>query len=228
MDDPLVAETIFNSAWVQKEQGLSTKDSSIIEYFPQPLDTNLSVKAFHNMLEALLAEEEKNWGLANRAWQAAMDFEELQTKYKVICQGALVNLDFRDWLNNPILPDHDKLVLKLNEWQEFCRNNGVNDSLCWAYLTHARVSLAAMQFDEAEKWFNDCITTAKQHQIQYYQEIAQRETEVFEKHKKKIYALTGEGEPLSPVIQTQLVQEYLIKAKALVQQDEREKPSEGR
>jgi hypothetical protein len=43
---------------------------------------------------------------------------------------------------------------------------------------------------------------------------------VFEKHKKKIYALTREGEPISPVIQTQLVQEYLIKAKALVQEDQ--------
>lgn len=43
---------------------------------------------------------------------------------------------------------------------------------------------------------------------------------MFEKHKKKIYALTGEGESISPAIQTQLVQEYLIKAKALVQEDQ--------
>ncbi|MFX1539088.1 MAG: hypothetical protein ACFFDI_33330, partial [Promethearchaeota archaeon] len=220
MNDPLVAETIFNGAWVLKELGLLSTESPILSYVLESTDVPTSVNALQNMLEALLAEEEKNWGLANKAWQEALNYEELPTKYKAICQGALINLDFRDWLNNPILPDHDKLVVKLNEWQEFCKNNGVYDSLCWAYLTHARISLAAMQFDEAEEWFDECESIARQYQIHYYQEVAQRETEVFEKHKKKIHALTGEGEPLSPTIQTQLVQEYLIKAKALVQEDQ--------
>lgn len=77
-----------------------------------------------------------------------------------------------------------------------------------------------MQFDEAENWFNDCLKAAEEHQILYYQEVVQRETEVFEKHKNKIYALTREGEPLSPAIQSQLIQEYLLKAKATVQQEE--------
>ncbi|MFX1508400.1 MAG: hypothetical protein ACFFDC_20140, partial [Promethearchaeota archaeon] len=221
MDDPLLAETVFNIARVQKELGILSPDEPDLSYFPHSqVEVNLTVKAFHNMLEGLLAEEKKNWGLANQAWHDAMDFKDLKTKYKAICQGALVNLDFRDWLNNPIPPDHEKLVVEVNKWQEFCKNNGLNDSLCWSYLTHARIALAAMQFDEAEELFNDCLKTAEQHQILYYQEIALRETEVFEKHKRKIYALTREGEPLSPAFQTQLIQEYLIKAKTLVQEED--------
>jgi WD40 repeat protein len=222
MEDLMVAETIFNIAWVQKDQGMLPKPESVMKLFPQSSDSDLSVNAFYNMLEAVMAEEEKNWGMANKAWQAALDYTDLEINYKAICQGSLVNLEFRDWLSNPIPPDYEKLQIKVEDWQELCANNNLINTLCWAYLTHARIALAAMQFDEAENRFNDCLRTAEEYDITYYQEVVQRETEVFEKHKNKIYALTREGEPISPSMQTQLVQEYLLKAKAIVKQDESE------
>ena len=220
MDDQLIAETVFNIAWVQSEIDLLSRDDPVLEYFPLSPDENMNVSAFRSMLDALLAEGEKNWGLATKAWQAALDYPDLEIKHRGICQGSLVNLDFRDWLSNPIPPDYEKLTFQVEEWQEFCKKNSLIDVLCWAYLTHARIALAAMEFDVAENLFNDCLTTAEEHHILYYQELIQRETEVFKTHKNRIYALTREGEPISPSIQSQLVQEYLLKAKAIVKEED--------
>ncbi|MFX1505287.1 MAG: WD40 repeat domain-containing protein, partial [Promethearchaeota archaeon] len=189
IDLPLVAETIFNILWIKKEWGEFIVNDPTLDHFPQPSDSELTIKAFYNMIEAILAEEQKNWGLANNAWQAAMEFKDFTAEYHAICQGSLVNLEFRDWLSNPIPPDYEKLISQVEEWQEFCKNNSLIGTSCWAYLTHARIALAAMDFDEAEDWFNDCLKTAEEHQIIYYQELVQRETQVFEKHKNKIYAL---------------------------------------
>jgi WD40 repeat protein len=220
LDDPLVAETVFNTVWIQKDLGVLPQIESLMKYFPQPPHSDLAVKPFHNMLEAVIAEEEKNWGLATRAWQAALAYTDLEIKYRAICQGSLVNLEFRDWLTNPIPPDYEKLISQVEEWRKFCEDNNLNVTLCWAYLTHARIALAVMQFDEAGNLFSDCMKTAEENQIIYYQELVRKETEVFEKHKNKIYALTREGEPISPSIQSQLVQEYLLKAKAIVKEED--------
>ncbi|MFX0210636.1 MAG: hypothetical protein ACFFDT_31945, partial [Candidatus Hodarchaeota archaeon] len=215
LDQQTVAETVFNSTWLKREMGLLEKNDPISDYFPQPPYNDLIVVAYRNMLDALFAEENKNWGLASEFWQAAVKNEGIIPKYTALCKGSLINLEFRDWLNDPIRPTHNQLSLKVEELQRFCETNNLVEDLSRSYLIHARIELAALNFDEAEQWIQKCKQNAIKNELNYYKEIAAREEELFKNHKENIYSQTErETEPLTPIKHVDLIRKYLAKVKA--------------
>ncbi|MFW9906494.1 MAG: hypothetical protein ACFFFH_19435, partial [Candidatus Thorarchaeota archaeon] len=209
-NDSLIAQTIFLVAQIQKERQELTSDSSILKIFPRRPFSNQAVEAIDNMLKALLAEAERNWGLANSAWQAALTYEELSNDLQVICQGALVGSDTRSWLENPSETSREMLKVQLDKWQKACQMNKQYAGVCQAFLLRARVAFASAQFDEVEKSLKQCSDIAETNKLSIFQEAALKEKTILLRHKKRIEEEMAK--PLSPEEQSQVMQEYIKEA----------------
>ena len=94
--------------------------------------------------------------------------------------------------------------------------------MCRAYLLHARVVLAMFKLDEVEKWLYRCLQTAEKASLSRYQNIANKEIEVFLKHKQRILDFLVSDIPLSPQEQEQRVVEYVEYIKNLISLEEEE------
>lgn len=214
-NEALIARTIFQVAQIQKERRELTVDSSILKIFPKT--PFAAVEAIDHMLQALLAEAERNWGLSNVAWQAALKYEELDSDLRIICQGALVESEVRSWLENPIDSKRALLVEHLDKWQEECQQHHLYPSLCQADLLRARISFASVQFDDVEKRIEHCLEIAETKKLSIYQEAARREKVILLRHKNQIEKEMAK--PISPEEQEKVMQEYIKAAVELLQKE---------
>jgi WD40 repeat protein len=209
-DEISKAKIIYYIARIQKERHELTTDSSILKLFPPtPYDDDI-IEAINYMLEAQLAEAEKNWGLANKSWQEALSYEGLDIELRLISQGSLLNWEIKDWLDNPIESSRETLLSHLNDWEEACQINQQIPNICQAYLFRARISFASFQFEEVEKWLKQCSELAEKNNISIYQEIARKETKIFFHHKEKIQEEIQK--PVSAEEQARVLQEYIKEA----------------
>ncbi|MFQ5978620.1 MAG: WD40 repeat domain-containing protein [Candidatus Heimdallarchaeota archaeon] len=213
----LVAETIYHLVRLQKEMELLTADNSILQRFPQPPYDDPTIEGLDHMLQALVAESEKNWGLAESAWHTALDTPGLSIGFLTRCQGALVEAEIRKWLSNPSAPIQDKLRSRLDSWQEACETNQQFESLCQVYLLRAKVALASFQFEEMEQWLAQCLTTAETADLQHYQEIARNEVAKSAEHKERLSALIDKERLLVPEEKEKILHEYIRKAVLIIE-----------
>ncbi|MFX1512649.1 MAG: hypothetical protein ACFFCQ_08690 [Promethearchaeota archaeon] len=204
----LIAETIFNCAWIQAKSLGSIRDS-ILQHFPKPPYTDPRVEAFKYMIQALTAETMRNWGAVKEAWQIALNSENLDITYQIICQGALVEVEVRDWLSDPTISGQEEILSHLNKWQKTCETNGYIESLCQVYLLQVRFNLATFQLNEAQEWLERCLKIAEEEKLILYQNIAQKEKEVFTQQKKRFMALSETEKLHSPEEQEKRLQEYI-------------------
>ena len=212
-NDFFLAENLVRIGMIQRDTDFLSPESSIIKRFPQPPYENPLIISFHHMLQALIAESEKNWGSADRSWRKALSFEGLDSEFQLICQEALLSSEVRSWLNNPLPSKKEDLLLRLERWQEECIDHKQYNSLCKVYLLRVRVELATFQFDKAEKWLNLCLKTAQETNLNHYIKIAQEEIEIYLQHKEQI----------SHVDQEKQIQEYIKEALASLEKIERER-----
>jgi WD40 repeat protein/tetratricopeptide (TPR) repeat protein len=204
------ATTIFWIAQVQRERQELTADSSILKLFPQSPYNDPIFEAIDYMLQALLAEADKNWGLANESWQTALDFKKLDIKFSLICQRALLEFRVKNWMENPVREEQESLTSQLNELEEECRTTQHFGTLCQVFLMHAKVAFASVQFDEVENWLNQCSEIAEKNKLLIYQEAATKEKTILLRHKSKIQEEIDKR--VSPEEQMKVLQNYIKEA----------------
>jgi WD40 repeat protein len=205
----LIAESVFKVALIQKEMNTLTAQSSILRRFPSPIILNPIVNAFDLMIQALIAERNENWGSADNSWQSALNIEELDIEFKMICQGALLTSEFRSWSAKSMSTPPEVFLKSLTRWQKICEKNQLYDSLCKAYLLQARVALATGQFNDVDDWFDKCLIIANEENLKRYKEIAEKEIEIFQQYKSKITSLVESKIPIPRVEQEKRFQEYI-------------------
>lgn len=208
--ESMFAHTVFHIAYIQKERRELTADSSILKLYPKSPFSNITIEAIDHMIQALLAETERNWGVANKAWKAALSCEELNTEFQIICQGAMVESEVRNWLEDPSDTSYDTMLSQLDTWQVAGQENQQYPSICQAYLLRARVSFASVKFEEVEQWLEHCSEIAETHNLRIFKEAARKEKSILLRHKKRIEEELAK--PISPEEQTQLMQEYIKEA----------------
>ena len=164
------------------------------------------------MIQALLAEKDENWGLAHNKWQEALDLEELEIEHKLVCQGAILESQYRSWVIKSADSIDEAFIKQLEGWQESCQIQKQFESLCQAYLLRTRVDLARFRLDDVEKWLNLCLTTAKVANIKRYYDIAQKENQVFQQHKERILTVLEGEKPLTLKEQELRYQKYVKEA----------------
>jgi hypothetical protein len=164
------------------------------------------------MLQALVAEADKNWGFAENAWQMALETEGLDIAYQTRCQGALVEAEVRKWLSNPSAPVQETLRARLDKWQKTCEMGQQFESQCQVYLLRAKVALASFQFEEMENWLEQCLMTANAADLRHYQDLARQEIAKSAEHREKLGALIDKERLLVPEEKEKILHEYIRKA----------------
>ncbi len=217
---PLTAEAIFKVAWVQTEKETLTAASSVLTRFPKQSHKIPTVEAFDLMIQALVAETEKRWEAAEKSWTAALQTEGLSNEYQLLCEGALVKSEFRNWLVNPVESIEERMKSRLDEWQKASKNHQLSDMLCEAYLLHAKIALGSYQFNQVEEWLKLCKATAETAGLTIYLSKADSESEAFLQHKQRLFDLLEEEKALSEEDQIQVVQSYLRKVLEIVKEED--------
>ncbi|MHA2362936.1 MAG: hypothetical protein ACXAC7_03195 [Candidatus Hodarchaeales archaeon] len=211
-DQPSIALTVFLVARLQQENNILTPESSILRRFPSQPFEDSSIKAFDHMIQALLAEIRGYWGVAKSNWELATNTEDLLLKYRMLSLGALIELDFRDWVSSPSDTGKELLIAKLDDWQKSCEENNFLDQLCHVYLLRAKIHFTAFEFPQAEDLLNKSLNTAQKANLTLYQERTREEIETLNHHKHNILTLMKSGELLSPEEEQRQLQAYLTKA----------------
>ncbi|MHA1945495.1 MAG: WD40 domain-containing protein [Candidatus Hodarchaeales archaeon] len=85
----LIVETVFLIALIKKEKQDLTTESSILNHIPQPPHDDKRIETLNSMIKALLTELDKNWGTAAVKWQNILGIDDLEEKYRIICQVSL-------------------------------------------------------------------------------------------------------------------------------------------
>ena len=207
--EELVAETLFRIAQVQKEIQTLNRDSCIFQRFPRTLFGDASIDAFYHMIEALLAETEKNWGSAKKDWEMALNIKKLNEKYQVICLCAIAESEFYFWLSNPTEKSKEELFIRLDKLERQCERKQYLDCLCIVYLLRARIDLATFQFEGVGSWLKQCLKVAENAEIKLYYDIAIQENENLLQLKKQTSSLLQLEAPLTQEEQVKRVQEYV-------------------
>jgi hypothetical protein len=208
----LMAEAVFKVAWLQKEDQTLSIERAFFWRFPTPPYETPIIEALDQMLQALSAESEKNWPAAEKAWQKALQTEGISIEYQLLCQGALVQSNFRNWLIHPLDSIKERVLSQLTEWLKASEHQQFFDKVCEAYLLHARIALASYQFDQVEEWLKLCSTTAENASLNLYLDKVKIESEAFLLHKQRLFLLLEEEKALSHEDQMKVIQSYLREA----------------
>ena len=204
-----IAETLFRIAQAQKETNTLTLNSIVFQRFPRSIFGDVIIDAFYYMIQALLAETEKNWGSAKKEWQQALKIERLDEKFKVICQVAIAESEFFIWLSNPTDEAKKELLNGIDTLEQQCENTQCLNCLCQVYLLRARIYLATYQFDKVKLWLKKCLTASEHTGKRLFYDIAIQEYKNLHRLKKQISSLFKLEASLTPEEQVRRVQEYL-------------------
>ncbi len=222
-NDSLRADIVFRIAHIYKELQELTANSLVLKLLPQRSDPLPVIEAVNHMLLALVAEAEQNWGIAIKAWNTALDYTEADSELQLICQGAVIGLDVKNWLNNPDTTTRESLLTRLDEWQEACRIKQQFASLCHAYLLQARIAFTLVQFEKMERLLERSLEIANEHNLKIYLELIYKEKDLFLQHRDQISALLEAERAVSPEEKMKILQDYMKTALEIVDSQKKEK-----
>ena len=93
-DEVMIANTLCRLILIQKAENTLTNDTKYLERFPQPPYVSTLIKSCRNIIDALIAEVEKNWKQAMINWQAALISKEIEDSFQMICQKSLIEAEY--------------------------------------------------------------------------------------------------------------------------------------
>jgi hypothetical protein len=216
--DRFIAETVYLMAKVHKEMTLLSEESSFLRRFPKPKNVPSIIHGFDLMVKALLAEQSNNWGVAEQAWREAAT-TDIEVRYQLICQGALLELEFQSLLTNPDDAAEEVFLVSLTKWQDQCKENQLHQELCHAYILRGKYSFAKYQLDNVDPWYELCMSLAQETGLDRYYVLAQDERANFLQHRQQLAGLLETDKLLSPEEQESRFQEYMRNALKSLEKD---------
>ncbi|MHA2246987.1 MAG: WD40 domain-containing protein [Candidatus Hodarchaeales archaeon] len=208
-NDVWTAKTTFNICRFFKDIGELSQNSDILQRFPTLYKKNSLLESLYYMVNAIVAEAKKDWISAKRDWKLASSYRNLDTTYLNICKRALIEIEIKQWLNNPSGLIPAELATNLDSWQQECETNRDNESLCSLLFLRARIALASYQFEDVTEYLDQCAQNAKNSSFKLFLNMVQQEKSRFREYKERITALIEAEKFISTEERTQLVQEYI-------------------
>ncbi|MHA2329605.1 MAG: WD40 domain-containing protein, partial [Candidatus Hodarchaeales archaeon] len=210
-NDQLIAESVFKLSRLQVEMEELSSESIFLQQFPKRQKDEV-IEGLSLMLQALLAEAEKEWKRAGIAWQHAFEFQALEPQYQILCQSKVIENKVKSWLNNPTGSIDNNLLQSMEKWQQECQTKQYPEGLCSLLFLRARIELASFQLDEVEEWLTQCERIAEENGLKRYQILVQTERARFIQYKRNIADILEVEKKLTPQKQMELARDYLRKA----------------
>jgi tetratricopeptide (TPR) repeat protein len=218
-----IAETVFKVVRVQKELNLLSKESSILRRFPKEFSEFSIQNSFNQMIQALIAEKDGNWGLAEKAWKKTLNNDKLDLEYKMMCQGALIESEFRNWVLNPVEDLQETFFDRVNKWIKDCEENQLIEGRYQAYLLHAKIALSKFQLKEADQWLDKCLSISTNKKLKIYDDIASERKNNLVNQKQTIKSIKESTLFITPEEQEKEMFKYINKALRTIEKEKRKK-----
>ncbi len=190
-------------------QGKLTSESEILTKFPSPPYETPIIEAYQQIINALLAQQEGNWGIAKKAWQGALIIEGLDFEYQLLCHEALTEIIFHEWRRTALSTTLNLLYKHLDGWEHLCKKNNLIPSLCKALLIRAKLLIASFQLHEAELLLNQALMYAEKSGLYLHANLAQKEISYLQSQNKNILNLDGYAKKHFEQIQIEELNSFL-------------------
>ncbi len=186
-----IAMSLMVIAKVLAEQGKLTSESEVVTQFPPPPYETPIIEAYQQIINALIAQQEGNMGIALKAWQAAVAIKDLDFEYQLICHEALTEITFLEWRRTSSSTTYSLLHKNLNDWENVCKKNNLIPSLCKVLLIRAKLAMASFQLPEAELLLNQALMNAEKSGLSIHADLAQKEISYLRSQSENIENLEG-------------------------------------
>ncbi|OLS22287.1 MAG: hypothetical protein HeimC3_31640 [Candidatus Heimdallarchaeota archaeon LC_3] len=180
-----ILEVIANIVYLNYESGKFKSDDPIINQFNHQKKLLQQESEYSNIIEALLAELDKNWGVAGENWNVVSN-SNLPAYYKLVALEQLIELEFYSFTNNP-----DKVLLTniKNKIEHLIDNATDNEE--WNFVSYGRILLAKVyffnvNFDNAEKEIEKSLEISKSKNFILLIDLAEKEKDLYNKYKQNI------------------------------------------
>jgi tetratricopeptide (TPR) repeat protein len=171
-----IAGSIYHISRVLAEKKDIKQLLSFQERFPAE-KTEVPIQPLLYMTQAIIAQQQNNWGISSQKWQLALDSEGLEFHYQMDCYEGRCQTAFTRWQIKPTENLSEELENYLNSWQTVCKLNYLSSSLCKVYLLRAKLDLARFRFTSAERLLEQCIQLSKENGLPLHQRLAEQELE---------------------------------------------------
>ena len=186
-----IAMSLMVIAKILADQGKLTSESEVVTQFPPPPYETPAIEAYQQIINALIAQQEGNRGIALKAWQAALVIKDLDFEYQLLCYEALTEITFLEWRRIYSSTTFSLLHKHLNDWENLCKKNNLIPSLCKVLLIRAKLAMASFQLHEAELLLNQALMNAEKSGLPLHADLAQKEISYLQSQKKNILNLEG-------------------------------------
>lgn len=172
----LEAESVFNIIRSQKEINLLSKESIILNLYPNPTksshETKKNIESIRLIIEGIMEEFFCNFGLSEELMSEAVLNKNLQMKFQLIGMGKLIELEFRKLMADPFTSFHDEFLKKIEKWKYLSEKSKDKESTSRAYLLNLTIELLQRNIDQERHWIDKCILVCDSEEILLIKKIA--------------------------------------------------------
>jgi tetratricopeptide (TPR) repeat protein/uncharacterized membrane protein len=182
----LIAAYIFKLVQVTKDLGTLTDDFEWLAKFPpiEQYKSNNVIKAYNYMVNALLAENKKNWGMAEENWSAALKISGLPFSVMVDCQESLLKIALWAWIAEKTEKSFNAMIKQVEEFEQLCKKKNLSSYLCKVYLIRSKIASVELKPQEAIQWLELCKSVADISALDLYYTLADKELNIINKRTK--------------------------------------------
>ncbi|MHA2362704.1 MAG: tetratricopeptide repeat protein [Candidatus Hodarchaeales archaeon] len=156
----MISFSLLELAFIEYELKLSIRDS-VDARFPPPPYENPMVNTYKDMIDALIAQQEKNYGIAWNLWKQILHYKDLTFNDQIRTYEALIEITIQDWQREKNDSNLQKVLIYLNKLESLSMKQNLSPLLCKTYLIRSKIDQTQMKLSEAKKWIEKCLEIAK-------------------------------------------------------------------
>ena len=184
-----IARAFFGIARTSAEMG--KLDRPLIARFPpRPHDSDM-IEAIHIMLEALVAEDEKEWSKAAKLFREASTISELAAEHQIYCHEKVAELSLGYRRKNTI----ERIIRAMQGWFEtyemLCRQNNLTSEFCKLMILLAEWHSILNEIGKAKAVIQQCMSIAQENGLPLHNKLASIQLRKYEQKDSKGQLLGG-------------------------------------
>ncbi|MHA2362842.1 MAG: tetratricopeptide repeat protein [Candidatus Hodarchaeales archaeon] len=162
-----IAEALLDLIKIEFDLGLLCESSPSLTRFPENHKGSVYIEGFKLMIQALVAQSEQNYGLAEKYWSEASNLSNIKLGFsnQIYCQEKLMEISFHQLINQPNNTENrQKFEQRLQEFEELCKYplySGIAKSL----LLRAKLSKLDLNFENTKQYLEMCLSICEKYDL---------------------------------------------------------------
>ncbi len=171
-----LAPTFVDKCRTLTELNVDLESSNILSEFEHLVEnsSNESIFAYKSIIKALLSQQKKEYRDAIDFWNVPLQSPTLGYHYKILSHEGIIECEFQLWLEDQNSISKGKIIQSLDNWFKLCIENNLSASLCKIDILRAKLSMASLNFDEAQVTLMHCVSNANYWGLPFHKKVAEK------------------------------------------------------